>query len=126
METDCSFDLATKAQLIQDTIELIDPLPFDPVALMAVLQRRSNNAALLHKKGPSCGVSAAAGFGGGGGRMSPADRVALNEDMAAILRGRRVRALGEMPARLGHYERICPGSEAFNRAMRLKLAAFKR
>jgi len=124
METDCAFDLATKAELIRDTVALVDPLPFDAAALLAVLRRRQDASALLQRKGPSGGVSAQAGFGAG--RMSPADRAQLNEDMRAVLCGRLPRALGEMPQHLGHYERVAPGSESFNRAMRLKLGAFKR
>ena len=124
METDCAFDAATKAELVRDTIALVDPLPFDAAALHAVLRRRADNSALLQRRGPSCGVSAQAGFGSG--RMGAADRAQLNEDMQRILCGRRPRALGEMPRHLGHYERVCPGSDAFNRAMRLKLGALKR
>ena len=124
METDCAFDLSTKAALVRDTIALVDPLPFDAAALLAVLRRRQDNSALLQRKGPSGGVSAQAGFGAG--RMSAADRAQLNEDMRAILCGRRPRALGEMPAHLGAYERVAPGSASFERAMRLKLSALKR
>ena len=51
-----------------------------------------------------------------------ANRLALDEDLAAILYGRVPRAYGEMPARLGQYTRICPGSAAFERVMKVKSA----
>jgi len=125
METDCAFDVQTKTELIYDTIKLVDPIAFDAEALVNVLRRRGDMSALLSKRGPSSGVTPAAAFGSGS-RMSAADRNQLNEDLDAILNGRSVRPLGEMPDHLGNYQRICPGSEAFIKAMKLKISAFKR
>lgn len=125
METDCAFDVQTKTELIYDTIKLVDPIAFDAEALVKILQRRGDMSALLSKRGPSSGVTPAAAFGSGS-RMSAADRNQLNEDIDAILCGKRIRPLGELPDHLGNYQRICPGSEAFSRAMKLKISAFKR
>jgi hypothetical protein len=124
METDSPLDVATKAALIADTLAVVDAPPFDHDALLAVLRRRAAAAESHARRGLNA-ASAAAGFGSGGGaaaRMSPADRRQLNADLAAILRGRRPRRLGEVPATLGDYERLAPGSDAFMRAMKLKLA----
>jgi hypothetical protein len=129
MDVDSAMDLATKSQLIFDTVGLVDPLPFDGAALAAVLERRLANAALLAKRGPSA-ASAASGLGSGGGLaaahgMSAADRRQLDADLSAILHGRAPRAFGDMPRYVGNYQRICPGSTQFNRAMKLKFTHFR-
>jgi tubulin polyglutamylase TTLL5 len=125
METDCSFDEQTKSELIYDTISLVNPMAFDAEALVSILRRRSDLSAVLSKRGPSSGITPAAAFGSGS-RMSAQDRAQLNEDIDSILLGQRIRPLGEMPENCGNYQRICPGSDAFLKAMKLKLGAFKR
>jgi hypothetical protein len=127
METDSVLDVTTKAELMRDTIALVDPLPFDAEALAAVLQRRAANSESHAKRGLNA-ASAASGFGSGAGqtgRMGAADRRQLNADLAAILHGRKPRPLGQLPDHMGNYQRIAPGSEAFNRVMRLKLGQLR-
>lgn len=52
-------------------------------------------------------------------------RAALDADLSAILLNRVPRAYGEMPAHTGLFSRICPGSDAFDRVMKVKNAHLK-
>merc|ERR1719162_857158 len=80
-------DEQVKQPLICDTIDLIEPVEFDRKALSEVLHRR------LDKK---------AATGSVGGRQQ------LDIDIHAILQGQVPRRFGEMPKRMGNYERIAP------------------
>lgn len=123
METDSAMDVRTKTELIRDTLAVVDPLPFDAAALQSVLQRRMANSESFSRRGPNA-ASASSGFGSGAsqfGRISPGDKQQLNADLSGILYGRRPRVLGEIPSKLGAYQRICPGTDAFNRVTKLKL-----
>lgn len=150
---DSQMDLSTKTQMLADTIALVDPLPFDRAALVAILERRMRNAEAFAALGPA-GAHAASGFGpllplgpqhggaGGGGAQGGAgaapagysaatmaalarERAQLDRDLSAILHGRMPRLFGAMPEHTGQYQRICPGSDAFNRAMKLKFLHFR-
>ncbi|CBJ31384.1 conserved unknown protein [Ectocarpus siliculosus] len=44
----------------------------------------------------------------------------LESDLDQILRGRRPRQVGELPARMGNFVRLCPGTAAHRRARRLR------
>lgn len=130
---DSDMDVATKTQLIADTLGLVDPLPFSRGELCDVLERR------LHAhKAARTSAAATAAFGGlpaaasGGSKPAPAgasstaDRAALVSDIARILYGRTVRGVGDQPPALGHYQQICPGTLPFVRTMKLKLLHFKK
>jgi hypothetical protein len=125
--TDSAFDEATKTQLVADTIALVDPLPFDHAALNRVLEAR------LGQQLQACDAPAAkaAALAAPPGSRAVAtvgveqERLRLESELDAVLLGRVPRAVGEVPVSLGHYERICPGSSAYVRAMNLKFAHFR-
>jgi hypothetical protein len=152
---DSPMDLSTKTQMLADTIGLVDPLPFDRSALVSILQRRMRNAEAFAALGPAgapaasgfgqllpLGTHQGGGGGAGGGVQSGAgaapagysaatmaaltrERAQLDSDLSAILHGRMPRLFGAMPEHTGQYQRICPGSDAFNRAMKLKFLHFR-
>merc|ERR1712032_1569906 len=97
-------DEQVKQPLIAETIDLVDPLEFDRRRLAEVLHRR------LEKKATT---------GAAGGRQQ------LDIDCHAVLKGREPRKYGEMPMRLGNYERIAP-SEVCESIMRVKSQMFNR
>lgn len=103
--TDSAFDGETKTQLIADTIALVDPVSFDHAALARMLDARlgPSRAAV----GSSSPALKAAGRRAAQAPVVPSDaeRDSLEDDLAAVLRGRLPRAVGEMPANLGHYDR---------------------
>lgn len=166
MGVDSTMDLITKAQMIADTVALVDPLPFDRQALVEASERRLKNATAFSKLGPAAATAASglgagvavptapgaappaaaapsaaslAGKDGSGGsssgsgssgssaasKVSSKDRLNLDLDFSRILHEQRPRPYGAMPGYLGNYQRICPGSDAFNRAMKLKFMHFR-
>jgi len=94
-------DEQVKQPLINDTIQLVDPMAFDRRRLTEALQRRFTKAA----------------------SGSANSRQQLDLDLHSILLGERPRRHGEMPKNLGKYERIAPG-EAFNAVVRARSALF--
>jgi hypothetical protein len=52
--------------------------------------------------------------------------VHLLEDLQTILSDRCRRPVGEVPARMGHFERICPGTTAASVARGLQRKYMKR
>ncbi len=95
----------------------VDPLPFDSEKLLEVISRRQASAMEAKRRGQSAHSAAPLPT-----TSAHAARLALDEDLAAILYGKAPRAYGEMPAHLGLYSRICPGSAAFERVMKVKSA----
>lgn len=89
-------DEQVKQPLINDTIRLVDPAPFDRRRLAESLHRR------VEKKAAS---------GAASGRQQ------LDIDLHAILRGQAPRKFGDMPKNMGNYERIAP-SEAYDSVMK--------
>lgn len=79
-------DDMVKQTLIDDTLDLINPLPFNRKKMIKVLERRVGEL----QKGNVGSVSQ------------------LNADVAEILDGCKVRRYGEMPEKLGLFERIAP------------------
>jgi tubulin polyglutamylase TTLL5 len=101
LSVDSAMDLAIKTQMIADTIALVKPLPMDRERLVSMLEKYQS-------------VSAA----------PPAAQ--WESDLAGVLRGEAPRAIGEEPLSMGAYQRICPGTDAFNRAMKLKFTHFRK
>ena len=93
----------------------MDPAPFNREKLVEVLHRRHEEQKAKEKR-PYAQASPA------GATDSLDDQEQLETDLDAILYGKVPRAYGEMPKVLGLYDRICPGSPEFDRAMRLKRA----
>lgn len=129
--TDSAFDEATKVQLITDTIRLVDPVSFNHDALTAVLvsrvsQEESSNGHPKSTFRPRASASThPSPLPVPTATSSEAERERLEADLGSVLEGCLPRAVGEMPAYLGSYERICPGSLPFLRAMNQKFAHFR-
>eukprot|EP01138_Halocafeteria_seosinensis_P001878 gb/GECG01001924.1/.p1 GENE.gb/GECG01001924.1/~~gb/GECG01001924.1/.p1 ORF type:complete len:1266 (+),score=203.80 gb/GECG01001924.1/:1-3798(+) len=117
-------DERVKTELIRDTISLVDPLGFNTSELLKVLKRRLRR----HKecKARPHMVSACSGLGSGQGRViEEVDRKQLNQDLHKVLGGRKPRQYGEPPRHIGRYERLAPGSNAFNNVIALKYTIFR-
>lgn len=80
-------DDLVKQQLIDDTLELINPLYFNRNELLSVLERRMHE---LQKGQFNNCVSQ------------------MNQDLTRILEGKKPRAIGQVPEKLGNYELISP------------------
>ena len=99
--------------MIQDTVRLVDPLPYDREALVEILSRRLEETARPRRAGA------------GQATPAPSDASQLDEDLTRVLYGRLPRKYGEMPAVMGRYERIAPDTPSFARNMKLKRAHFR-
>lgn len=76
-----------KQQLIDDTLELVNPLYFNKQELVKVLERRTGEVQKGHVN----------------------NTVAqMNQDLHKILDGKKPRKYGEMPEKIGNYEMISP------------------
>lgn len=96
-------DEQVKQPLISDTIDLINPLEFDRRRLADVLHRRVERKAA----------------GSGGGRQQ------LDIDIHAILKGDAPRKHGDMPKKMGNYDRIAP-SEMYEGIARTRALLFNK
>ena len=105
--------LQLKEKMIRDTILLVDPLPYDREALVGVLKRR------LGKEGGSVKEDS-------NDETPSTSGSALHRDLHRLLKGRRPRMIGEMPAYLGAYERMCPNTEVYRQVMNLKRRYVKK
>ncbi|GAQ88282.1 Tubulin-tyrosine ligase family protein [Klebsormidium nitens] len=97
METGTPLDCALKGALIRDTLALVEPLPFDRPSLASVLRRRASPLPSVKR------------FGAKTDRPQRYDPD-LHNDLDKILNGRRQRRWGDLPARLGNYQRIAPSN----------------
>jgi len=88
---DTILDDMVKSKLIDDIIDLVDPLDFDRKRLFEVLERRINED-----------------FKGGGIQTGATSKKNMNRDLTYILNGRLPRKYGEMPLKMGNFERIAP------------------
>ncbi len=75
-----------KQRLIDDTIDLVNPVDFDRKRLVEILERR------IHEDN-----SVKTGY-----------KRQMNRDLTYILNGQMPRAYGEMPKCMGNFERIAP------------------
>lgn len=76
-----------KQQLIDDTLDLIDPVHFNKIELLKVLERRISEVQKGHIN-------------------NSANQ--MNSDFTKILEGKKPRKLGETPEKIGNYEMISP------------------
>lgn len=53
-------------------------------------------------------------------RVAFQEEAELEKDLDEILCGRRPRRVGEKPARMGNFVRLCPGTTAYRNARRLR------
>jgi hypothetical protein len=94
-------DSKVKGELMEDLVRLVDPIPFDRVALHAVLSRRKSQRAGPERMSRRQGGGLLAGTAAEG-------REIVNTDLHAILKGEQPRIVGTMPTELGKFERIAP------------------
>lgn len=92
---DTILDDMVKSKLIDDIIDLVDPLDFDRKRLFEVLERRIND----DFKGGAIPQQGATG------------KRQMNKDLTYILNGRTPRKYGEMPKQMGNFERIAPSPQ---------------
>ena len=102
MARECELDKRVKEALIRDTVALVDPLPFDRGALVETIERR--------RKASRARPSAAG------------QRRDLLRDLKAILKGRVPRQVGELPAVMGNYELLAPGTPVYAKCIKIKAA----
>ena len=95
-------DDLVKQQLVDDTIDLIEPLSFDRKKLVQVLERR-----ILAEQGCKSNIN-----------TQNNSKQQLNKDLTYILNGKSMRKVGEMPKFIGNYERIAP-SEMSDRVVKI-------
>ena len=96
---DSPLDIRVKESLVRDTIALVDPPAYDRKALADVCQRR------LTQRKASCNISSVD---------------VLEKDLARILMNKLPRAYGEIPSRMGNFQRIAPGTNYFDRLNKRK------
>lgn len=123
MSVDSVLDARVKMAMIRDTVRLVDPAPFDHAVLADTIRRRIE-ATQDAKRRPQRHSAARGLYTPSGHVASEEGRRTLDADFARLFHGFVPRAYGEMPAQLGDYERICPGSPAYNRVIKLKYSHF--
>ena len=89
---DTLLDDMIKQKLIDDIIELVDPVDFDRKRLFEVLERRINED---FKQSTTSNAFS---------------KRLMNRDLTYILSGQVPRKFGEMPQKLGNFERIAPSN----------------
>jgi tubulin polyglutamylase TTLL5 len=110
MGLDTPLDLVIKPDMLRDVIELVDPLPFDRMMMEKALYNK-----LLHGKFESNKVRS----------KNREERTFFeNELISLILMGRKPRFVGEMPKKIGNFERLAPKSELYENAIKMKRSAF--
>jgi len=106
MSRDSALDYRIKDAMIKDTIQLVNPLPFDRAAVSRVMRRRMRDVAtskFMLGKGDPC----------------------LESDLQEILGRARPRRYGDMPAYIGEYERLAPHTPLFEKTLKLKSKCIK-
>lgn len=85
-------DDIVKQQLIDDIMELVDPVLFDRKKLLDVLERR-----IKEEQGLKSTIN-----------TQNNSKQQMNRDLTYILNGKSIRKVGEMPSFLGNFERLAP------------------
>ena len=98
---DTLLDDIIKQKLIDDTIKLLDPVDFDRKRLFEVLERR------IHED-----------FSRGANTSNTNQKNRMNKDLSYILHNHVPRKYGEMPKKMGNFDRIAP-SETSERYLKL-------
>lgn len=92
---DTLLDDMIKQRLIDDTIDLINPLDFDRKRLVEVIERRIQEE-VQHQGGSNVQQTKAQ------------QKKMMNRDLTYVLNGQMPRGYGEKPAMMGNYEMIAP------------------
>jgi len=108
LSRDNQLDIRVKNAMIKDTVQLIDPAPFNRESIPRILKRRlkefqQSKSSVLNNKYDS----------------------ALESDLKEILGDYVPRKFGEVPRNLGNYEMLCPGTKAYTQVMKLKRSIIK-
>jgi Tubulin-tyrosine ligase family len=98
---DTPLDEKIKAIIVKDTVQLVNPLAFDRVALQHVLSRRAQQCAGPGRMSRRQGGGLLAG-------TQAEEQELLNTELHAILGGHCPRPVGTRPAKLGGFEQIAP------------------
>lgn len=110
MARDTYVDVRVKNAMIEDTVKLLDPAPYDRAALLKVLKRRLKQLSTnLHQPVPSS-----------------KNDTELSNDIRSILGDYVPRIYGDEPAYYGSYERLCPNTKVYQQAVRYKNKIFNR
>lgn len=89
--TETVLDDMIKQRLVDDTIDLINPVDFDRKRLFEVLERRAQEE-----------------FNGAKPLNNQHQKRGMNKDLTYILNGQMPRAYGEFPKNMGNYELLAP------------------
>ena len=116
MACDNSLDKLVKNQLIEDTVRLVNPLPFDREILRSELMKRKEYLD-VQKKRPYANPTA---MFKNHQEALQAKKTELNAKLSSILKGNVPRMYGEMPKHLGKFERIAPGTKLYDNAVKLR------
>ena len=85
-------DDIVKQQLIDDVIELVDPVLFDRKKLLDVLERK-----IKEEQGLKSNIN-----------TQNNSKQQMNRDLTYILNGKNIRKVGEIPKFMGNFERLAP------------------
>ena len=92
LSRDTILDDIVKQQLIDDIVELVDPMLFDRKKLLEVLERR-----IKEEHGLKSTIN-----------TQNNSKMMMNRDLSYILDGKVMRKVGEMPKFLGNFEKLSP------------------
>jgi hypothetical protein len=102
-------DEIVKESMIHDTAFLVDPPKFDREALVKVCARRMEE---MQKRSGSVG--------------GDSEKEKLEKDLEAILMGKIPRQYGELPERMGNYQRLAPGTPYYDKLKAIQSKMMKR
>lgn len=90
LSTETPLDEIVKSKLIDETIDLVNPIDFDRRRLFEVLERRCQEEFSTNKQ------------------TNQHIKRQMNRDLTYILNKQMPRGYGELPQSLGNYERLAP------------------
>ena len=116
MACDHKVDQLVKHQMVEDTVRLVNPLPFDRRELLHALKARKSELDIA-KKRPYANPSAMF--------KSHYEALAsrkgeLNAVLGKILKGNVPRPYGTMPDYVGNYIRLAPGTSMYKSAVKMR------
>jgi len=100
-----ALDIRIKDSLIRDTLELLNPIPFDRARLLRFVR-----AALLKAKGRSGKVEREL-FGTSFSKRKDRVKLKWNLEISKMLQKHVPRKYGEIPGKMGRYIRLCPDTK---------------
>jgi len=110
LAVETALDRLIKPRLISETIDIVDPVPFDRVALARLLEGKIQMGAWPR---PS---------NGGAGRRAHDHKDAINMAAYKLLRGRMPRLYGQVPEQMGQFMRLAPDA-AYDKLVKMRKTA---